>query len=163
MARITLFAQVIQKLPKDLIKSLVRKHGTDKHAKGFNTWSHLVSMIFCQFADCVSLREISNGLHSAGRQSESPWHSSRPVEVQPCLSERASFLRFLPGLLLCTAELFRTAGWVLRSQVPLQERSLCPRLYGYHALCQSVRLGSLYTCQRRCQASYAIELSYDAT
>jgi len=22
-------------------------------------------MIFCQFADCVSLREISNGLHSA--------------------------------------------------------------------------------------------------
>lgn len=65
MAKITLFAQVIQMLPKDLIKSLVRKHGTDKHAKGFNTWSHLVSMIFCQFADCVSLREISNGLHSA--------------------------------------------------------------------------------------------------
>ena len=27
MAKITLFAQVIQKLPKDLIKSLVRKHG----------------------------------------------------------------------------------------------------------------------------------------
>jgi len=42
-----------------------KKHGTDKYAKGFNTWSHLVSMIFCQFADCVSLREISNGLHSA--------------------------------------------------------------------------------------------------
>ncbi|MDY4557082.1 MAG: transposase [Alloprevotella sp.] len=37
-AKITLFAQVIQKLPKDLIKSLVRKHGTDKHAKGFNTF-----------------------------------------------------------------------------------------------------------------------------
>ena len=65
MAKITLFAQVIQKLPKDLIKSLAKKHGTDKYAKGFNTWSHLVSMIFCQFADCVSLREISNGLHSA--------------------------------------------------------------------------------------------------
>nr|WP_246830079.1 MULTISPECIES: DUF4372 domain-containing protein [Prevotella] len=42
-----------------------KKHGTDKHVKGFNTWSHLVSMIFCQFADCVSLREISNGLQSA--------------------------------------------------------------------------------------------------
>ena len=50
MAKITLFAKVIQKVPKDWIKSLVRKHGTDKHAKGFNTWSHLVSMIFCQFA-----------------------------------------------------------------------------------------------------------------
>lgn len=65
MARITLFAQVIRLLPKELIKSLVKKHGTDKHAKGFSTWSHLVSMIFCQFADCVSLREISNGLRSA--------------------------------------------------------------------------------------------------
>lgn len=65
MAKITLFAQFIQKLPRNLIASLVRKHGTDKHAKGFNSWSHLVSMIFSQFADCVSLREISNGLHSA--------------------------------------------------------------------------------------------------
>ena len=36
----------------------------DKHAKGFNSWSHLVCMVFCQFADCVFLREISNGLHS---------------------------------------------------------------------------------------------------
>ena len=65
MAKITLFAQVIQKLPKEIVKSLAKKHGTDKYAKGFNTWSHLVSMIFCQFANCVSLREISNGLHSA--------------------------------------------------------------------------------------------------
>ena len=65
MAKITLFVQVIRQLPKDLIKSLIKKHGTDKHSKGFNTWSHLVSMIFCQFADCVSVREISNGLHSA--------------------------------------------------------------------------------------------------
>lgn len=70
MAKITFFAQVIQKLPKELIKSLAKKHGTDKYAKGFNTWSHLESMIFCQFADCVSLREISNGLHSAnGKQN----------------------------------------------------------------------------------------------
>ena len=37
VAKITLFAQVIQQLPKDLIKSLVKKHGTDKHVKGFNT------------------------------------------------------------------------------------------------------------------------------
>lgn len=65
MANITLFAQVISKIPRDLIKSVIRKYGTDKHAKGFNSWSHLTSMIFCQFADCVSLREISNGLKSA--------------------------------------------------------------------------------------------------
>lgn len=65
MAKITLFAQIIKKLLKEIVKSLSKRHGTDKYAKGFTTWSHLVSMIFCQFADCVSLREISNGLHSA--------------------------------------------------------------------------------------------------
>ncbi|WP_107581819.1 hypothetical protein [Prevotella sp. oral taxon 820] len=31
MTKITLFAQIIQQLPKDLIKSLIKKHGTDKH------------------------------------------------------------------------------------------------------------------------------------
>ena len=34
MAKITLFAQVIQKLPKEIVKSLAKKHGTDKYAKG---------------------------------------------------------------------------------------------------------------------------------
>lgn len=33
----TLFAQVIHYLPKDIIKSLIRKHQADKHAKGFGT------------------------------------------------------------------------------------------------------------------------------
>lgn len=65
MAKITLFAQIIKKIPRDIVKQAVKKHNTDKHAKGFNSWSHLVSMIFCQFANCVSLREISNGLKSA--------------------------------------------------------------------------------------------------
>ena len=65
MAKITLFAQIAQHLPKNLIKKAIRELGTDKHAKGFDTWSHLVSMVFCQFAGCGSLRDISNGLKSA--------------------------------------------------------------------------------------------------
>ncbi len=54
---ITLFAQTIGKLPKENI----RKANTDKHCKGYNTWSQLISMVFCQFSDC----DISNGLNSA--------------------------------------------------------------------------------------------------
>ena len=65
MAKIALFSQIFQKLPKDEIKKIIREYGTDKHSKGFNTWTHFVSMVFCQFADCVSLRDISNGLKSA--------------------------------------------------------------------------------------------------
>ena len=65
MAKITLFAQILQHLPKDDIKKNICKHGMDKHSKGCDTWTHLVSMIFCQFADCVSLRDIAAGMQSA--------------------------------------------------------------------------------------------------
>lgn len=65
MAKITLFAQILQYLPKDEIRKIIRKHDTDKHSKGCDTWTQLVSMIFCQFAVCVSLRDTINGMHSA--------------------------------------------------------------------------------------------------
>lgn len=65
MAKITLFAQVIGNLPKEKIRKIIREAGTDKHCKGYDTWSQLVSMVFCQFSQCDSVRDISNGLRSA--------------------------------------------------------------------------------------------------
>ena len=65
MANITLFAQVIRLIPREIIQRLVKKHDTDKNTKGFNSWSHLVTMIFSQFSGSVSLRQISEGLQSA--------------------------------------------------------------------------------------------------
>lgn len=65
MANITLFAQIVRKIPREIINSIFQNYNSDKFCKGFNTWSHLITMIFCQFAHCTSLREISNGLKSA--------------------------------------------------------------------------------------------------
>lgn len=65
MVNVTLFSQIISKLDKSKFKKLVNIHQTDKHQKGFNSWSHLVSMLFCQFAKSQSIRDISNGLRSA--------------------------------------------------------------------------------------------------
>lgn len=62
---ITLFSQIISRLDKNIFKKLVNLHQTDKYSKGFNSWTHLVSMLFCQFAKSNSLRDISNGLKSA--------------------------------------------------------------------------------------------------
>ena len=64
-AKITLFSQVIGKLPKETIRKIIRTAGTDKHCKGYDTWSQFVSMVFCQFSGCDSVRDISNGLKSA--------------------------------------------------------------------------------------------------
>ncbi len=52
-------------MPKENIRKIIRTARTDKHCKGYDTWSQLVSMIFCQFSCCDSVRDISNGLKSA--------------------------------------------------------------------------------------------------
>jgi hypothetical protein len=65
MANLTLFSQIISKLDRTIFSKLVREKETDKHQKGFNSWTHLVSMLFCQFAKSQSVRDISNGLRSA--------------------------------------------------------------------------------------------------
>jgi hypothetical protein len=65
MANITLFSQIISKLDRSKFKKLVNEKQTDKHNKGYTSWTHLVSMLFCQFAKSQSVRDISNGLRSA--------------------------------------------------------------------------------------------------
>lgn len=65
MTNITLFSQIISKLDRSAFNKLVKEKQTDKHQKGYNSWTHLVSMLFCQFAKSQSVRDISNGLRSA--------------------------------------------------------------------------------------------------
>ena len=65
MANITLFSQIISKLDRSKFNKIVKVKQTDKHCKGYTSWTHLVSMLFCQFAKSQSVRDISNGLRSA--------------------------------------------------------------------------------------------------
>jgi len=65
MTNITLFSQIISKLDRRSFTKLVKEQDSDKHQKGYNSWTQLVSMLFCQFAKSQSVRDISNGLRSA--------------------------------------------------------------------------------------------------
>lgn len=65
MSNITLFSQIIKRLDRRKFDKLVKKRNSDKHQKGYTSWIHLVSMLFCQFAKSQSLRDISYGLKSA--------------------------------------------------------------------------------------------------
>jgi len=56
MTKVTLFAQTARKLEKNLFNRLVREKSTDKYQKGFNGWTHLVSMLFCQLAGSRSVK-----------------------------------------------------------------------------------------------------------
>ncbi len=87
-------------IDKQLVKKSVAKHDTDKHAKGFDTWTHLVSMLFMQLADATSLRDISNGLRKCYRKLESPGRKQGALQIEYKLAEQASQLRGLQGHLL---------------------------------------------------------------
>ncbi len=65
MSTINLFSQVISKIDRNSFKKLVQEKQTDKYQKGCDSWTHLVSMLFCQFSKSQSVRDISNGLRSA--------------------------------------------------------------------------------------------------
>lgn len=58
----SLFSQILQKIPRDVFEGLVQKYGSERYAKGFSSWTHLVAMLFSQLAHADSLREICNGL-----------------------------------------------------------------------------------------------------
>lgn len=62
---LSIFAQIIRLIPRDIIHKNVDDHDADYRCKGINAWTHLVSMLYCQFGNCQSIRDISFGLRSA--------------------------------------------------------------------------------------------------
>ncbi|MGM0609282.1 MAG: DUF4372 domain-containing protein [Candidatus Muiribacteriota bacterium] len=58
----SLFSQLIDVFDRNNFRKIISKHGSEKHSKGFDSWDHFVSMLFCQLAGAQSLREIKKGL-----------------------------------------------------------------------------------------------------
>jgi hypothetical protein len=57
MGNVTLFSQILQHIDRNIFNKVVEEYSTDKHNKGINSWTHLVTKLFCQFAKCQSIRE----------------------------------------------------------------------------------------------------------
>ena len=83
MVNVTLFSQILNLIDRNLFTKTVEKYKTDKHSKGINSWTHLVSMLFCHLSKAQSIREITNGLMSItgnlnhlGIQGKTPKKSS---------------------------------------------------------------------------------------
>ena len=57
-----LFGQILQILPRSTFLRLAHENKVERNAKGFSSWDQYVAMLFCQFAQAKSLREISDGL-----------------------------------------------------------------------------------------------------
>ena len=90
---VSLFQQIIKKLPRRRIAGLVAAYGSDKWCKRFSTFEHLVVMIFAQLSGQTSLRDLEacfnalparhHHLSSRGvkRSTLSDANAARPVAV----------------------------------------------------------------------------------
>jgi hypothetical protein len=59
-----IFGQILQLVDRNVFQALVKKTGAEKNTKGFSSWDHFTSMLFCQIGNAHSLREITFGLAS---------------------------------------------------------------------------------------------------
>jgi len=140
MTNVTLFAQIIQTLDRFSFSKLVQIHGTDKHNKGIHSWTHLVTMLFCQFSKLNSLRDVCNGLKSASGNL-----NHLGVEPAPCKSSllyqnkhrhwevfQAYYLKMLAKLTGMAS--FRQTRFRIKSKILLLDSttiSLCYSLYDW--------------------------------
>lgn len=60
----SIFSQLLQLFPRYEFQQMVKETQSERHARGFSSWSQFVSMLFCQLGRALSLREISGGLRS---------------------------------------------------------------------------------------------------
>ena len=64
MVKLSLFSQITSIIPRNLFSIIVDKYQGDKYTKGIDSWTHFISMLFCQLGQANSVRDISNGLRS---------------------------------------------------------------------------------------------------
>jgi len=66
----SVFGQLISLIDDKIIKSSVKECDSDRYTKKFKTKDHLISMLFCAFAKCNSLREISGAMLGLSGKTE---------------------------------------------------------------------------------------------
>lgn len=57
-----IFAQLLKLIPRDMVCSIAANHQADRYTKRFNTYEHLVTILYATFNNCNSLREVTTGM-----------------------------------------------------------------------------------------------------
>ncbi len=61
-----IFKQLIDFIPRNKFDSLVDKHKSDRYYKTFDSWTHLITMLFGAFSRCDSMGEVCDGMQGLG-------------------------------------------------------------------------------------------------
>jgi len=64
MRSISRFQEFLNKLPRGAFDKAVERYDADRYCKSFNSWGHLVAMVYAQVSKSDSLRDIAIGFNT---------------------------------------------------------------------------------------------------
>lgn len=89
-----IFSQLLKYIPRDLVLKVAKEYKADYYCKRFNSYDHLVTLLYATFNNCNSLREVITGMlawehrlnhlglkHFPRRSTVSDANSRRSAEV----------------------------------------------------------------------------------
>lgn len=59
-----IFSQLLNLVSRQDVNLIAKKHKSDYYTKSFNTYNHLITMMYCIYQGCTSIREVSTGLQA---------------------------------------------------------------------------------------------------
>jgi len=57
-----IFSQLIKLIPKGEVERIARSKSANRYCKKFDTWHHLLTMLYSTYQHCTSLREVATGM-----------------------------------------------------------------------------------------------------
>lgn len=63
-----IFNQLLSLIPRSMVRQISRRHRADYRCKTFKSYDHLVTMLFCIFHQCNSLREVITGMQASSHR-----------------------------------------------------------------------------------------------
>jgi len=148
----SIFSQILEAFSRRDFELLVRDIGTERRSKGFSSWDHFVSLLFCQLAQATSLREISLGMAaSLGKLNHLGIKQAPKRSTLAYANEHRSCDLF--------EEMFRRLHKVLQADIGSKHRLKLPgKLYSLDATIISLCL-SLFDWSRYRSAKGAVKLT----
>ena len=75
-----IFKQVMDLIPRNRFDALVKRHNSDRYYKTFDSWTHLMTLLFGVLSRCDSMGEICDGMQALAGKLNHLGLSSAPAK-----------------------------------------------------------------------------------
>ncbi|MDR2461054.1 MAG: DUF4372 domain-containing protein [Deltaproteobacteria bacterium] len=79
-SNLPLIAQILSLIPRNPFRALVDKFNSDKSCRGFDSWTHLCTMVTCQLAGAESLRDLVGTIATSPERIQELFLSRLPTK-----------------------------------------------------------------------------------